>query len=94
MASRTMSGEERSCRGRGNAEAGTPLDWPRPGCDFRPSLVPGLTSTGELALESYYKVAFNKHVALVQDFQFLHHPGGVRTNRDCPVITPRLVISF
>jgi len=30
----------------------------------------------------------------VQDFQFLHHPGGLRANRDCPVITPRLVVSF
>ena len=54
----------------------------------------GFDLRSELALESYYKVPFNKHVALVQDFQFLHHPGGVRTNRDCPVITPRLVISF
>jgi porin len=48
----------------------------------------------ELVLESYYKITFNKHISLVQDFQFLHHPGGLRANRDCPVITPRLVISF
>jgi carbohydrate-selective porin OprB len=45
-------------------------------------------------LESYYKVTFNKHIALVQDFQFLRHPGGLRGYGDCPVITPRLVISF
>ncbi len=49
---------------------------------------------GELVLESYYKAAFNKHVALVLDFQYLHHPGGLHENPDCPVITPRLVISF
>lgn len=48
----------------------------------------------ELTLESYYKVSFNKHVALVQDFQYLHHPGGASSNPDCPVVTPRLVISF
>ncbi len=48
----------------------------------------------ELVLESYYKITFNKHISLVQDFQFLHHPGGLRANRDCPVITPRLVVSF
>lgn len=54
----------------------------------------GFDLRSELALESYYKATINKHVALVQDFQFLHHPGGLRANRDCPVITPRLVISF
>ncbi len=48
----------------------------------------------ELVLESYYKAAFNKHLALVLDFQYLHHPGGLHENADCPVITPRLVISF
>jgi porin len=54
----------------------------------------GFDLPSELALEGYYKAALNKHVALVQDFQFLHHPGGLRANRDCVVITPRLVISF
>jgi len=54
----------------------------------------GFDLRSELVLESYYKFAFNKHFALVQDFQFLHHPGGSSANRDCPVITPRLVISF
>jgi len=54
----------------------------------------GFDLRGELALESYYKATINKHIALVQDFQFFHHPGGLSANRDCPVITPRLVISF
>jgi len=55
---------------------------------------PGFDLRSELVLEGYYKVPFNNHIALVQDFQFLHHPGGLRANRDCPVITPRLIISF
>ncbi len=54
----------------------------------------GFDSRSELVLESYYKVALNRHIALVQDFQFLHHPDGLGAKRDCPVITPRLVISF
>ena len=54
----------------------------------------GFGLRSEFVVETYYKIPFNKHVALVQDFQFLHHPGGLRTNGDCPVITPRLVISF
>ena len=54
----------------------------------------GFEFSGELVLEAYYKATINKHIALVQDFQFLHHPGGMRANRDCPILTPRLVISF
>jgi porin len=54
----------------------------------------GFDLPGELALEGYYKATINRHIALVQDFQFLHHPGGLRADRDCPVITPRFVISF
>jgi carbohydrate-selective porin OprB len=54
----------------------------------------GFDLRSEFVVESYYKIPFNKHIALVQDFQFLHHPGGLRANRDCPVITPRLVFSF
>ena len=48
----------------------------------------------ELVLEAYYKFAITKHLALVQDFQYLHHPGGLSSNRDCPIVTPRLVVSF
>ena len=54
----------------------------------------GFELGGELVLEGYYKATIGKHLALVQDFQFLHHPGGMRANRDCPILTPRLVISF
>lgn len=54
----------------------------------------GFEWDGELVFEGYYKATLGKHVALVQDFQFLHHPGGLRANRDCPVVTPRLVFSF
>jgi carbohydrate-selective porin OprB len=50
--------------------------------------------SGEMIFESYYKAAINAHLALVQDFQFIHHPGGLGVNPDCPVLTPRLVITF
>jgi carbohydrate-selective porin OprB len=50
--------------------------------------------TGELTLELYYKLAFNQHFALVPDFQYIHNPGGLREDRDCPVVTSRLVISY
>jgi len=49
---------------------------------------------GEFIFESYYKAAITRHIALVQDFQFVHHPGGLQANPDCPVVTPRLVIAF
>ena len=62
--------------------------------NFSSAPAAGFDLDGELALESYYKATITKHIALVQDFQFLHHPGGVLTNRDCPMITPRMVISF
>ena len=48
----------------------------------------------EMIFEAYYKAHVSSHVALIQDFQFLHHPGGLRINSDCPVITPRVVITF
>jgi len=54
----------------------------------------GFDRQSEIALESYYKMTFNRHLALVQDFQFIHNPGGLYANADCPVITPRLVVSF
>ena len=49
---------------------------------------------GELVAEVYYKIPLNQHFALLQNFQFLHQPGGVRTRPDCVVITPRLTFSF
>jgi porin len=54
----------------------------------------GFDLPSELVLEGYYRATINKHLSLVQDFQFLHHPGGLRADQDCPVITPRFVISF
>ena len=48
----------------------------------------------ELVFETYYKIALQKHVAFVSDFQYVHHPAGLTLQRDLPVITPRLVISF
>jgi carbohydrate-selective porin OprB len=49
---------------------------------------------GEVVLETYYKASFNKHFAFVQDFQYVHNAGGLHANADCPVYTPRLVLSF
>jgi carbohydrate-selective porin OprB len=54
----------------------------------------GFDYGGELIAESYYKLVFSRHVSLVPDVQFLHHPGGLRTNPDVAVFTPRLVVSF
>jgi porin len=54
----------------------------------------GFDLPSELTLETYYKMAIMRYVALVSDFQYLHNPGGLRTNPDCPVVTSRLVISF
>ena len=48
----------------------------------------------ELVFETYYKIALQKHLAFVSDFQYVHHPAGLALQRDLPVITPRLVISF
>ena len=54
----------------------------------------GFDYPSELILETYYRVSLASHVAFVQDLQFLYHPGGMRSHRDCMVITPRLVVSF
>lgn len=54
----------------------------------------GFDYGSELILESYYKASVRKYLAVIQDFQFLHHPGGEREERDGPVITTRLVLSF
>ncbi len=50
--------------------------------------------SGEMIFETYYKALISRHLALVQDFQFIHHPGGLRAHPDCPVLTPRVVITF
>lgn len=54
----------------------------------------GFDRLGEMTIEAYYKASFGKHIALVQDFQYLHDPGGLQADGDCPVVTLRLVISF
>lgn len=54
----------------------------------------GFEIPAELVLESYYKLVLTRNLALVQDFQFLHNPGGMMANPDYPVITPRVVFSF
>ena len=54
----------------------------------------GFSWTGELAAEAYYKATLSSHVAIVQDFQFVHHPGGRKEQGDAAVITPRLLLSF
>ena len=77
-------------RRRSQDSIGLAVTWVR----FSSEPEAGFDLRSEFVVESYYKVPFNKHIALVQDFQFLHHPGGLRANRDCPVITPRLVVSF
>jgi carbohydrate-selective porin OprB len=48
----------------------------------------------ELVFETYYKFNISRQISFVQDFQFLHHPGGLQSNPDYPVITPRLILSF
>lgn len=54
----------------------------------------GFELDSELVLETYYKWTIGKHVALIPDFQFLHQPGGLLANRDCPLLTSRVVVSF
>jgi carbohydrate-selective porin OprB len=54
----------------------------------------GFSWTGEVVTEMYYKATLSKHLAIVQDFQFLHHPGGRREQSDGAVITPRLLFTF
>lgn len=54
----------------------------------------GHERAGELIFESYYKAAFGKHVAFIQDFQLVHDADGAYSNPNCPVITPRLLLSF
>jgi len=48
----------------------------------------------EIVFESYYKLALQKHLAFVSDFQYVHNPAGMVHQDDLPVITPRMVISF
>lgn len=54
----------------------------------------GFDLRSETAVETYYKASLTKHVALVQDFQYLYQPGGLLVNPNCWVITPRIVVAF
>jgi len=61
---------------------------------FSDDPVAGYDRNAELIPESYYKFSLTNKVAVVEDFQLLHHPGGMKAYEDCPVITSRLAISF
>jgi porin len=54
----------------------------------------GFGWTGEWVAEAYYKATLSSHVSIVQDFQFVHHPGGRKEQGDEAFITPRLLFSF
>jgi carbohydrate-selective porin OprB len=54
----------------------------------------GFEENAELAVDLYYKISVKRHVSLVPDLQFIHHPGGLRSQEDAVVLTPRLNISF
>lgn len=77
-------------RGRVQDSVGVATTWIR----FSSDPAAGFELPGELIFETYYKLSVTKHFAVVQDFQYLHHAGGLRANPDCPVFTPRLLLSF
>jgi porin len=54
----------------------------------------GFDENRELGFEAYYKLQIKKPLALIPDFQFLHHPGGSSSEPDVPVLSQRLAISF
>jgi carbohydrate-selective porin OprB len=54
----------------------------------------GFSEPAELVVESYYKIALTKRIAVVPDLQYLHHPGGVHSNRNCAVLTQRFTFAF
>jgi carbohydrate-selective porin OprB len=35
-----------------------------------------------------------RHISLVPDVQYVHHPGGLRSQQDAVVLTPRINVSF
>lgn len=54
----------------------------------------GFDLNGELVFEAYYKFRIAEPLAFIPDFQFLHHPGGLSSDPNSPVLSQRLVISF
>jgi len=77
-------------RKRAQDSLGVAATWVRLSSDPAPAF----EMPGEMVFETYYKASFNKHFAFVQDFQYVHHVGGIKESSDCPVFTPRLVLSF
>ena len=69
-------------QGQGTGVPRTPSDSPTPGYGFLRSLPAHFEYPAETIFESYHKAAFIRHVALFQDFQFVHHPGALRANPD------------
>jgi carbohydrate-selective porin OprB len=54
----------------------------------------GFQENAETAVELYYKISIKSHISLIPDLQFIHHPGGLRSQGDALVLTPRLSMSF
>jgi porin len=54
----------------------------------------GFDLNGELVFEAYYKFRITEPLAFIPDFQFLHHPGGLSSDPNSPVLSQRLVFSF
>jgi carbohydrate-selective porin OprB len=54
----------------------------------------GFEENAELTLEFYYKISLMRHISLVPDVQYVHHPGGLRSQQDAVVLTPRINVSF
>jgi porin len=50
--------------------------------------------SAELTLETFYKIRVTRFLNLVPDIQFIHNPGGLSSQRDCLVATPRLTLTF
>ena len=47
-----------------------------------------------MAIETFYKAQISHDLAISPDMQFIHNPGGLRSQRDSVVFTPRLTLSF
>lgn len=61
---------------------------------FTPIPDAGFQYHSELATEAYYKLTLGRYFSLVPDLQLIHHPGGLLTQKDAVVLTPRVNISF
>jgi carbohydrate-selective porin OprB len=59
---------------------------------FSRSALAGFENPAELVWETYYKMSFSRHFALVHDLQYLHDPGGKKA--DFFVFTPRFTLAF